>query len=131
MAKNKLFKFRDGLREVKAGDMVWEVNSDRRGSTGGPKFIVKVGVKLITIAHSLTNYQNYNTTQYYLETGRVKSDYNLGLTLYSSEEGMKRYHEERKTIEKCAQAVGGNLYGVPESLTYDKACRILKILEEM
>ena len=132
MAKLKLFKFRDGLKEVKVGDSVWEV-SHNRGQLGGPKFVQKLGNKLMTVGHvNLPEVERdmYDrcTSQYYSETGRVKSEYTHGVSIYSSEAAYRRTIEEQVTIDKCARLFGG--YTTPRDLTYDKACRILKIMEE-
>jgi len=126
--EGKLFKFGDGVKPVKVGDTVWEVCADNRRMTAGQKFIVAVGTKLITVSHTMNNPNNWNNTQYYLETGSVKSDYSTGLQLYTSEKAYLRTLEEQKTLDKCARLFGA--YTAPNTLTYDKACRIIKIMEE-
>jgi hypothetical protein len=129
MARDKLFKFRDGVKPVKVGDTVWEVCADNRRKTAGQKLVVAVGTKLITVSHTMTNPNRWNNTQYYLETGRVKSEYSTGLSLYSSEEAEQEYFIQFTTREQLCDKMRGH-YSPPDWLTYDKACRILKILEE-
>jgi hypothetical protein len=129
VAKGKLFKFRDGVKEIKVGDTVWEVCADNRRKTCGQKFVVSVGTKYITVSHTMSNPNRWNNTQYSIETGRVKSDYSTGLSLYSSEEAEHEYFIQFTTRDQLCAKMRGH-YSPPDWLTYDKACRILKILEE-
>ena len=99
-------------------------NFGRNGNTCGYKYVTKTGSKYISVAHSLDGAHSWNTSQYAIADGRIKSEYNLGVSLFSSENGYKKWRDEQAVITKCENQLRDT------RLTYDKACRILKILEE-
>lgn len=126
--KKVMFKFGDGFKEVKVGTEVYWVNSDFRSGLPHPLFITKVGRKLITVNRDM-NGNSWGESQFYLETGYLKTQYSGGGRLYSSKEAYDRTVVEAVTIEKVLAKLRGH-YTIPSWLTYEKAVRILSILEE-
>lgn len=124
--KKVMFKFGDGLKEIKVGDQVYWISGERRN--GGPRdlFITRIGRKLIDVDHSMDR-QYGNPDQYYLETGYLKSDYSSGGRLYSSKEAYERSVKEREVILDVQSRCGGNYTPI---LTYEQAIKIKAILEE-
>lgn len=94
MAKQSvMFKFRDGLKEVKVGDPVLLVGGRRRGDMEGK--VSKIGNKLITVEHG-----GYGESQFYIENGQQKTEYS-GDSIYSS----KLAYDESLLDDKSLRAL--------------------------
>lgn len=129
MAKDKVaqFNFRDGVHPVRIGDKVFQKAGERRGHDY-ELVVTAIGRLLITVNYKVDG-SSYGASQYYIETGRIKSDYSQGGSLYSSKAAYDKWCIDYETRDKLCAMMRGH-YSPPDWLTYDKACRILKILEE-
>jgi hypothetical protein len=122
--KKMMFKFGDGLREINVGDKVYVVGNDRRNGPPREMYIRRIGRKFMELGYDMN--PSRNCDEWYLETGRLKSQY-LGGTVYSSQETYERVIKEREVILAVQSRCGGSYTPV---LTYAQALKIRTILEE-
>lgn len=118
-----MFKYGDGIKEVRVGDKAWEVPNDHRQGTGRHVTILAIGRKYITVGEKDMKWTH---SQFAIDTGWYKSEYGSGYTLYTSKEGQEKARLEREFILDVQKRISG--YSV--TLTYDQAVRIKAILEE-
>lgn len=119
MSKVKTFKFGDGTREVKVGDIVYMAPRERR-DYGRDMVIQKVGRDLITIGYELNG---RDAAQFYMEDGKQKTDY-MGTTLYSSKAAYDEAVRQSQLIGKVTE----HFRGYQNRITYEQAVKIAAIL---
>lgn len=112
---SKIMNFADGPQEVSVGMKVVHSNGQ-----GGRHFrlseteIEKVGNKLITLK---------NGTKWYLEDGRMQTEYTSG-SIYSSKAAFEKAIAEGKVIDTVKTQLRSYGYG----MTYEQAIKIAEIL---
>ena len=115
MAKEKIFKFRDGDAPIKEGQMVVVTNGQGgRHFQANEALVEKVGRDLIHIGRH---------GSWFLKTGRKKTDFTSG-SVYSSMEAYLRVSKEEGFIEQ----VRSRLQGYGFKMSYEQAQQISKIL---
>jgi hypothetical protein len=120
MAKESIiFNFKDGAKEVKVGDIIVEVDDCLPLNKKFTDFqITKIGNKLVTAQMRFGGLCGRDN-QFYIETGRMKSNYPTKPTYSSS----KAYHEY-----KNQQTIIATAASYARTATYEQAVEILKIL---
>lgn len=126
--KEVLFKFRDGIKSVKIGDIVVAVNYNRKEPS--EYVVTHIGKKYLGVGYCRNGVFSLKpVNQFDLKTGDEHSNRGTPDSLYSNMEELKRAKLEAQTIDEVYSRLG-NRYLSNNRVTYNKAVRILAILNE-